>query len=222
MFKKHTYFELFFAVIAGLVATGLVLVWLRSARPGATLVDVVALSHDISAPTKLAVSDLTIIQIPKEAVPNGAFASVAEVVGQGIPGPAVAKKIIVQTDLITRDPSSDSLLVPAGKIGLVIPSAWLSSPLPRARKNDTVTILGASVGTNITLGNQGVIVSRAPILDTRGERAGAPETIFIAVTPATAGALLQARANGFALAAVIDASAAPAPATTTPAAPKRK
>ena len=218
IFKKHTYLELFLAVLCAGIAAGLIAIWLRGISAQADIVATVALARPVTAPAKLEASDLKLISLPRGLIPAGSFAHVSDAVGLVLIRSGVANQIMLAPDFIReRDPDSDTILVPAGKVGVLIPGSWLGGPLPKVHKNDTVTVLAAITGTGALIGNQGALIGHAPILATRGDHNGTPDSILIGASPAVAAALLQARANNYLLIIVAD-SATEKPSTIIPAA----
>ncbi len=217
---KRTYAEWFVAlVLATFTAAGL---WwyLNSLRSDHSLQAVITVQKDLPVRHTLAQSDVATTLVPARLIPLSAIRTSTLLVGHVLTHSLNKGEIVVKNDFVAdRDPDSEAVLIPEGQLGIVLPSNWLSAPLPRVKKNDLVTIYIATASSANMLQNNGVLIKSVPILTVKSTKDGALENIFVALSPTQVAAILQARASQFHLLVAAESGntlSAPPPTTSLP------
>jgi pilus assembly protein CpaB len=124
MRNKRLVFVMGGAVVFGLVAAVSVSRYLSSAQAYTkSLGNVVVAKVDIPVGTKIEAEQLTAVQFPKGATPDGAFESADKVVGR-----------VSVTNIAAREPVTDFKLAPAGSVG------GLSAVIPEGYRAMTVKV----------------------------------------------------------------------------------
>ena len=120
-----------------------------------------------------------------------------------------ANQIFTALDVsYTRDPNSESALVPNGLVGLVLPESWLAAPLPKIKKDDSITIYVAAAANNINKeGLAGVIVKAAPVLAVQSGKDGGALAALLALDSEAVERILKAKASQYLLMAVVESGA---------------
>lgn len=201
------------AVVSGVA----IFVWLTALEKNRELVTVLALKHDVTLPIILTNDDFIKLAVPRESLPSNYLSNPTQAAGKIFNHSAYAKYILTANDFANhRDSTSESMLVPAGMIGMVLPANWLAAPLPRLKAHDLVSVYVAVATTKQSQGGAGQVVSAAEVLAVRAEKDAAPQGIFIALTPVAAEQLLRLKASQLPLLVVVESGlASPVPILPT-------
>ncbi|MBI2444237.1 MAG: hypothetical protein HYV42_03285 [Candidatus Magasanikbacteria bacterium] len=208
--------ELVLALAAGLLTAVGIFFWLQQNRRGQELVPVLIAARDLSAWAVVRDEDIKIVILPRYALPAGFVARREEVQGRPLVRFKVAGEVLLARD-VSRfgDPESDAARVPAGSVGVGVPAAWFVSGLPKLRPGDWLTIYAAgNAGRSSTVGSE-VLLSALPVLTVTADRQGTTGSALLALTPAAARRLLQARSLSLPLLAAVESAALTATFTTS-------
>ncbi len=179
---------LLLAALAG-VATFLYLERLRAeALPSATAF--VAIT-DIPIGTLLTEGMLEAQPVPKTILPAGSLAAASEAVGRRAIVPIAAGEVLLQGKLSGGRQATLSDRLRDGRWAMVLPGAWLASPLPDLIVGDRIDLLAYQPGQPAS--EAGLIVQGVEVLQTESEH------LTLAVTLEEASAIVYGRANGFVL-----------------------
>ncbi|MDO8625953.1 MAG: hypothetical protein Q7K39_00640 [Candidatus Magasanikbacteria bacterium] len=191
--KKNT--QLIVAGVLAVVAGALAYGWLTALARGQELVLVVALAHDVEKPAMLGESDFIFIKVPRASLPNGVLFNKNQAIGKTLSHSAPEKYILNSRDFANRrDSSSESMLVPPGFVGMVIPANWLAAPLPKIKPHDLVSVFAAVPITKQGGGVSLQVVSAAEVLAVRSDKDLGPQGVYLALPSPVAERLLQLKA----------------------------
>lgn len=176
------------AVLAG-VATFLYLERLRAeALPSATAV---VAATDIPVGTLLTGEMLQVRSVPKAILPVGSLTKASEAMGRRAIVPISAGEVLLQAKLSGGRQATLSGRLPDGRWAMVLPGAWLASPMPELLVGDRIDILAYQPGQPVS--EAALIVQGVDVLQTESEH------LTLAVNLDEASAIVYGRANGFVL-----------------------
>lgn len=177
------------------LATGLaVLAALRALVPAAPeLVTVVAAAHPLAGGTVLQSSDLTRVDLPSEAVPEGALTSVDEAVGTSLNGPLSARSPVTQASVAVGQQ-----LASEGHVVAVLPLAD-DTVAPLLHPSARLDLINSADGTPLA---QNVRVVATPATSGDGLMSTGSSAVLVEVTPKVAGVLAMAAQTGGVVVAV--------------------
>lgn len=175
---------------------------LAVAAPPAGTVPVVVAARDLALGALVAEDDVKIVSWPEDALPVGASAQVAQVVGRGLITPAFANEPLLDTKLADRGSGGLSIIIPEGmralsvKVDEVVGVAGFVLPGTVVDVVSTLTPPGGDAASRVVL--QGVRTLAAGQTITRDEE-GEPMTVTVItllVTPEEAESLALAANQG--------------------------
>ena len=105
--------------------------------------------------------------------------------------PIAAGEVLLQSKLSGGRQATPAGRLPDGRWGIVLPGAWLASPMPELLVGDRIDILAYQPGEPVS--EAGLIVQGVEILRTESEH------LTLAVNLEEASAIVYGRANGFVL-----------------------
>lgn len=156
------------------------------APPAPDYVSVLAASHDLTGGTTLQASDLTWVDVPREAVPNGALTTMDAAVGQTVNGPLSTRSPVTETSV-----SLGQQLAEPGYVVASLPltdDALLALLQPGVRLDLLSTADGSVMAQNVR-------VVASPVAVDDGFTATQP-VVLVEVKPDVAGALAMAAQTG--------------------------
>jgi Flp pilus assembly protein CpaB len=165
---------------ASMVPTAAALVARQAIRPGETITE----------------SMVEVRAVPKAIVPPERLTSVTQAIGRTALVPLAASEVILPQRLSGAGEAGLSRRLPDGRWAMVLPGAWLASPIPEIGAGDRVDLLAYQPGQPAD--QAAVIVSAIEVLSVAGSPAEA-EALTVAVELEEAAAVTYARANGFLL-----------------------
>ncbi len=196
-FRRRIPFYILVAILLSLVSAVLTFLYLEDlrARSVPNLTVVVAL-RDIRPGVTLTGEDVGLQEAPEGIVPSGHFTELDHVLGRSPLAMIHEKEVILSFDLAGGEQSSLSDRLPDGRWAMILPAAWLVSPVPTIREGDHVDLMAYLAGQPRE--ELGLVVSAVECIGfTPGsERA---EYLTLAVTEDEAQSILFARANGYSL-----------------------
>ncbi|HET7009938.1 MAG TPA: Flp pilus assembly protein CpaB [Anaerolineales bacterium] len=192
--RRRLPFYLVFAFLLAVLAGILTFLYLDRLRVLAvpSRVAVVA-RQEIRPGTLVDASMVEARPVPEGVLPTGALTSPAQAIGRVAAVPLVAGEILLSSRFTGGDEGLSSRL-PDGRWALVLPSAWMATPLPALSAGDRLDLLGYLPGSPID--EAGVIVTAVEVLETFGDPSPGPG-LALAVTLEQASAVAYARGNGF-------------------------
>lgn len=216
----HSRRELLLAVFGAVVAAASLLWWLNHYRAGQTLVAVVAARRSLAAHQRLTAQDVMMRPFSRAAIPAGAFTETSEVIGAGLVHPLTEGEIILPHAMAAGDPNSPAALVPAGRVGFLLPVGWLAAGIPRVKRGDQISFYSviptaqrAPRGGATTVG---ILLAHVPVLAVN-EESDSPATLLLALSSHGLGRLLEARAAGYFTVAVAESgSGGPGAVSSSP------
>ncbi|MSU75728.1 MAG: hypothetical protein EXS55_04415 [Candidatus Magasanikbacteria bacterium] len=202
-----TRLEILGAILAAMVVAGAIFWWMINLYDERQPLTVLAARADLTAPRMLKIGDLKTLNISRESLPQTAVVDINQVVGQVLTRSLSANEVITTKDLIyDRDPNSEATLVPAGFSGFTLPSAWLSAPFPKVKKNDSISIYAAFPPTRTSGNNAGILASSIRVLSSETNKDGQSTAVLLALTPDIISRLIQARAANYQMIVAVEAS----------------
>ncbi|GEM_PF-2577249 len=178
-------------------------------------VRVVVAAHDLTAPTVLTAEDVMMVSVRRDAVPKTAVADLAKTVGLTLTHTVSQHQVLTINEFAGKlNPDLAGFSVPSDLKGFLLSSAWFASPLPKVKKDDTVTIL-VSVGGREGGRNTGILAQHIRVLSADAASDGTVSRMLVAIDLPTSMQILQARANNFLLQVLIDGLAPPEFMVTT-------
>ncbi len=165
---------------ASMVPAAAALVARLSIRPGETITETM----------------VEVRAVPEAIVPPERLTSVAQAIGRTVLVPLAAGEVILPQRLSGADEAGLSRRLPDGRWAMVLPGAWLASPIPEIGTGDRVDLLAYQSGQPAD--QAAVIVSAIEVLTVAGSPSQA-EALTVAVELEEAAAVTYARANGFLL-----------------------
>ena len=163
---------------AAMVPTALALVARQPIRPGEIISD----------------SMVEVRPVPEAVVPAERLTSAAQALGRTVLVPLAADEVILPQRLSGAGEAGLSRRLPDGRWGMVLPAAWLASPVPELAAGDRVDLLAYQAGQPVD--QAALIVAGLEVLAVGGEAAEA-QALTLAVKVEEAAAITYARANGF-------------------------
>ncbi|MDP3793541.1 MAG: SAF domain-containing protein, partial [Candidatus Uhrbacteria bacterium] len=140
--------------------------WAISLADASEQVTVVAAAKDLSAPAILTAEDLKLIRIRRDSVPKNAVADLPKAVGLTLTHTVSLNQILTLNELVAKlNPDLAGLTVPGDLKGFTLTNAWLASPLPKIKKDDTLMIIISTPGRDGNR-NTGILAQRVPVLAT--------------------------------------------------------
>jgi Flp pilus assembly protein CpaB len=196
-FRRRVPFYILLAILLSLVSAVLTFFYLEDlrARSIPSLTVVVAL-RDIRPGTIITVDDVGLQEAPQGIVPTNHMQDVDRVVGRSSIATIHEKEVILSSDLAGVEQSSLSDRIPDGRWAMILPAAWLVSPVPTVREGDRLDLMAYLAGQSRE--ELGLVVSAVECI---GFAPGSDqaEYLTLAVTQEEAKAILFARANGYSL-----------------------
>lgn len=146
---------------------------------------VVAAARAIEGGQTLAAGDLTILQLPRDAIPDGAFTTIDQAIGQAVIVAVPARAVLTGSALIGSD-----RLVATGRLALPITLSD-SAPLNLVSVGDRIDLLGPGSSGSIEVLVTGVRVIALPQGDA-GLFSGSAPVIMVDVSRDEAARLVAA------------------------------
>lgn len=197
--RRRAPFYLAAALLLALLAGVLTFLYLDNLRASALATGVALVaSHPIRAGTRLQGDMLATRRVPVAILPDGYLTDPDQAVGRTAIYPVAANQVLVRGDLEGEE-SGLSAQLPDGRWAMMLPQAWLMSPLPESTVGDRIDLLAYQAGQPAA--SVELTVSGVELLSASGPEGVAP--LLVAVTLEEARAILYARANAFSLLALL-------------------
>ena len=198
-------FQVLASILLAVLAFVVTNIWAESLSEKAEQVAVVVAIRDLSAPRIITNGDLTIRTFRRDSLPKTIIpeSNMKDVFGVTLIHPLSAGQILTTNELTGKiDPELGGFTVPKNAKGLSIPSNWLSSPFPKVKKGDTVTIAYgfSSSEKNVS----GIVAQGIPILSVEKGDSGQIVSVLVAIDDKLALNLVQLRASNYQLAIAVD------------------
>lgn len=198
-------FQVFASVLLAVLAFLVTNIWAESLSEKAEQVAVVVATKDLSAPRIVTAGDLAIRTFRRDSLPKTAIpeSNMKDVFGVTLIHPLSGGQILTTNELAGKvDPELGGFSVPKNAKGLSIPSNWLSSPFPKVKRGDTVTI---AYGFSSSEKNaSGIVAQGVPVLSVEKGDSGQIVSILVAIDDKLALSLVQLRASNYQLAIAVD------------------
>ncbi len=189
------------AIVLALLAGVLTFAYLdRIRREALPTQSVVVALTELDPGVEVTEEMVAIRAVPEGVIPENALRQLGDAVGRVPAAPVMTNEILQLSDFIGEAGAGLSARLPDGRWAVVLPEAWLVSPLPSLQAGDQLDVMAYLPGQPID--EAGVIVAGVEILETRGESTN-PEQLILAVSLEDATAVLYARSNGFSLLALL-------------------
>lgn len=197
------HWQLGLAICLGVIAFGAAGYWALSLVDRTEQIAVVVAKRDLTAPYNLTSGDVGQTLVPRQIVPKTAVANISDIIGLTLRYPVSAGQVITINELTRKEAGLEGYQIPSGLKGVVVPASWLSGPIPKLKKGDTITLIVSGVGTNGTR-NTGVLESGIPVLELEPAGEGAIQKLLVGLNVGTALKLLQLRANNLLIQVLLD------------------
>ena len=196
-FKRRIPFYILLAILLSLLSAVLTFLYLEDVQARSVpSLQVVVARRDIRPGTIIRGDDVSLQEVPEVIVPSSHFQELDFVTGRSSIVTILEKEVILSSDLAGVELSSLSDRLPDGRWAMILPAAWLVSPVPEVREGDRLELLAYLAGQSRE--ELGLVVSAVECI-AFGPGSGHPEYLTLAVTQEEAQAILFARANGYSL-----------------------
>ena len=196
-FRRRIPFYILLAILLSLVSAVLTFLYLEDLRARSIpSIQVVVAVRDIRPGTIITADDVGLKQAPEGIVPSNHFPSVDRVVGRSSIATIHEKEVILSSDLVGLEQISLSDRLPDGRWAMILPAAWLVSPVPTVREGDRLDLMAYLAGQSRE--ELGLAVSAVECIEFVPDSEQA-DYLTLAVTQEEAQAILFARANGYSL-----------------------
>lgn len=184
---------LLLGVLAGVFTYDYLLRLGASALPSA---EALVARVDLKVGTTIEETMLELRPVPVTILPSDHLTDPAQAVGRLTLFPIAANEVLLPNRLSGGPESGLAARLPDGRWAMVIPDAWLASPLPELAVGDRIDILAYQKGLSIE--SAGLIVSAVQVLAIGGPGEGTVR-LTVAVTLDEARIILFSRGNDFTL-----------------------
>lgn len=191
--RRRIPFYLLTAVLLALLAAAVTLFYLEQLRAAMVPTASALVARQAIRPGEAIREDMVELRaVPEAVVPAGRLTSVAQALGRTALVPLAADEVLLPERLSGGGGAGLSRRLPDGRWAMVLPGAWLASPIPELAAGDRLDVLAYQAGQPAD--QAGVIVAGIEVLTATGDQA-----LTLAVTLEEAAAVTYARANGFLL-----------------------
>lgn len=196
-FRRRIPFYILLAILLSLVSAVLTFLYLDQIRSHSlpTLAAVVA-RRDIPPGTLITADDIALREVPPGIVPANSMLEIERTLGRITLSAMHENEVILLSDLAGGEKSGLSNRLPDGRWAMILPAAWLVSPVPAVVEGDTLDLMAYLAGQSRE--QLGMVVSAVELIAFTGSTER-PEYLTLAVSQEQAKAILYARANGFSL-----------------------
>jgi Flp pilus assembly protein CpaB len=190
--QRRIPFYLLAALLLAALAGGVTFLYLERLRaealPSATAL--VAIS-DIPVGTLLSESMVETRHVPKAILPVGSLTAPRDAIGRRAVVPIAAGEVLLPGKLSGGPQAALSNRLRDGRWAMVLPGAWLASPLPELIVGDRIDLLAYQPGQPVS--EAALIVQGVEVLQFEAEH------LTLAVNLEEASGIVYGRANGFVL-----------------------
>jgi Flp pilus assembly protein CpaB len=134
--------------------------------------------------------------VPEGILPADHLRKPSEAVGRVVILPIFTHEVILSGKLAGGPSTTLSSRLPDGRWAMVLPGAWLASPLPELTPGDQLDLIAYQSGQSVE--SAGLIASAVQVLATEGTSINL-DPLTIAVSFEQAQIILFSRANGFSI-----------------------
>jgi Flp pilus assembly protein CpaB len=156
--------------------------------------------ESLKAGTELNPSHLEVRFVPRRILPPDHLRDPSQAVGRVTRVQLEINEVLLPGKLSDDTGSAITTRLDAGRWAMVLPGAWLVSPIAELSAGDRMDLLAYQAGQPIE--QAGMIVSAVEVLKYGGSASSA-DPLTIAVTMEEAVAILYARMNGFSMLALL-------------------
>ena len=198
-------FQVSLSVLLAVLAFIVTNIWAQTLSEKAEQIGVIVASRDLAAPKILNANDITIQTFRKDSLPKSVIpeSKLRELMGVTLVHTLSQGEMLTTNSVAGKvDPDLGGFYVPRNAKGFSIPASWLTTPFPKVKKGDTVTIAyGFSKEEKST---SGIVAQGVPVVSVEKGDGGQIISVLLVLDDKLALNLVQLRASNYQLAVVVD------------------